>query len=441
MTERFARQGTNVTIWPGAKVVQRERIELGSHVIIDDFAFVMGGRATRIGSYVHIASHVSITGGGELEMGDFSGLSSGVRIYTGNDDYKGGCLTNPTVPAPFRVAERSKVAIGRHAIVGANAVVLPGVTIGEGAAIGACALVRRDCDPWTIYAGVPARAIGPRPKERILALEEELMERNREIAVTICCLTYNHAGFIRETLDGFLMQKTAFPFEVVVHDDASTDGTADILREYADRFPGVVRPLFERENQFRRTGVYPIVSCYREARGRYIAECDGDDYWTDPLKLQKQVDYMEAHPDCALCHHDYEILQDGKRRRPAGDERPRDYTALELIGLPIGGYGIGYATRLWRNVYGPGRAADFDAFVGDYPLLVMMGLHGRCGYVPGIAPSVYRRKHGANSWCSLPPDEMGRRVRQMHRRIYDARVERGNPRYIEIRRGFLEGGA
>jgi galactoside O-acetyltransferase len=123
---------------------------------------------------VHIASFVSITGGGELVMEDFSGLSSGVRVFTGNEDYSGKCLTNPTVPAPYRVPERSFVRIGRHAIVGANAVILPGVEIGEGAVVGANSLVHKHCKPWTVYFGSPARPIKRRPNTRMEELEAEL---------------------------------------------------------------------------------------------------------------------------------------------------------------------------------------------------------------------------------------------------------------------------
>ena len=107
-------------------------------------------------------------------MGDFSALSGGVRVYTGTDDYLGGSLTNPTVPAPFRVAIRSSVRIEKHAIVGANSVSLPGVVVGEGAAIGANSLIKQDCDPWTIYAGTPARAIKVRRRHQILQLEAKL---------------------------------------------------------------------------------------------------------------------------------------------------------------------------------------------------------------------------------------------------------------------------
>ena len=123
--------------------------------------------------------------------------------------------------------------------------------------------------------------------------------------VSICCLTYNHARFVRQCLDGFLMQKTDFPFEILVHDDASTDGTDDILREYEAKYPDKVFALYEKENRFTHgyRGRMDIVFNYSRARGKYIASCEGDDYWTDPLKLQKQVDFMESHPEYSICFH------------------------------------------------------------------------------------------------------------------------------------------
>ncbi|MBI4325125.1 MAG: acyltransferase [Chloroflexi bacterium] len=173
----FASVGQDVTVWPLAKVVFPEKITVGDCVIIDDFVFIMGGNRTSIGSFVHIAAFCSIAGGGELCMADFTGLSGGVRVYTGNEDYSGGCLTNPTVPPPFRMPVRSKVVIEKHAIVGANSVILPGVTIGEGAVVGANSLVTKNCQPWTVYFGSPALAIGSRPAEKIRTLELSLREQ------------------------------------------------------------------------------------------------------------------------------------------------------------------------------------------------------------------------------------------------------------------------
>lgn len=171
---RFARVGQDVSIWPIAKIVSPEVISIGDSVVIDDFAFLMGGSKTTIGSFVHIGSFTSIVGGGEFVMEDFAGLSGGVRVYTGNEDYSGGCLTNPTVSSPYRVPIRSFVHMKKHSIVGANAVILPGVVIGEGAVVGATSLVTKDCKPWTVYVGSPARELKCRPRERILELEFQL---------------------------------------------------------------------------------------------------------------------------------------------------------------------------------------------------------------------------------------------------------------------------
>ena len=121
--------------------------------------------------------------------------------------------------------------------------------------------------------------------------------------VSICCAAYNQAEYIRATLEGFVMQKTDFPFEIVIHDDASTDGTADIIREYEKKYPELIKPEYEVSNQFGTGKVYNIP----RAKGTYIAMCEGDDYWTDSLKLQMQVDYMEKHSDCSLCCHHVDI--------------------------------------------------------------------------------------------------------------------------------------
>jgi acetyltransferase-like isoleucine patch superfamily enzyme len=167
------RVGEDVTIWPLAKIVTPENIVLGDSVIIDDLVLLFGGKNTQIGSFVHIGSFTSILGGGELTMGDFTGIGSGCRIITGGEDFSGGHLTNPTVDSPFRIPIRSFVEIGKHAIITTNVVILSGVKIGEGVVVGANSLVRNDCDPWTIYAGSPAKPIRSRPKEKILALEAE----------------------------------------------------------------------------------------------------------------------------------------------------------------------------------------------------------------------------------------------------------------------------
>ena len=138
-------------IYPTCRIVAAPgAFSVGERAQLDDFVFVNAGRACRIGRFVHIASFVSVIGGGEFSIDDFSGLSAGCRVVTGSDDYSGPFLTNPTVPREFTNHRISHVTIGRHVIVGTNTVILPGVTIGEGAAIGACAVVRRDVPPWGV---------------------------------------------------------------------------------------------------------------------------------------------------------------------------------------------------------------------------------------------------------------------------------------------------
>jgi acetyltransferase-like isoleucine patch superfamily enzyme len=170
----FRSVGRDVVVHAMARIIGPESVALGDSVIIDDFVFLMGGQETRLGSFIHIGAFSSLAGGGRLVMEDFAGLSGGVRVYTGNEDYLGGSLTNPAVPAPYRVPIRSFVHVGKHAIVGANSVILPGVTVGEGAVIGANSLVTKDCAPWTISIGSPARPLRERPRDVILAKEREL---------------------------------------------------------------------------------------------------------------------------------------------------------------------------------------------------------------------------------------------------------------------------
>lgn len=130
--------------------------------------------------------------------------------------------------------------------------------------------------------------------------------------VSVCCITYNHAPFIRQCLDGFMMQQTDFPFEVLIHDDASTDGTADIIREYEEKYRGIIKPIYQQENQYSKS--IPISATYNfpRAQGKYIALCEGDDYWTDPYKLQKQVDFLEANPSYGIVYTDIDMYFQNK---------------------------------------------------------------------------------------------------------------------------------
>ncbi|MDE4907357.1 glycosyltransferase [Methanogenium marinum] len=128
------------------------------------------------------------------------------------------------------------------------------------------------------------------------------MNETQDPLVSICCITYNHEKYIRDSIEGFLMQKTDFSFEIIIHDDASTDKTADIVREYEMKYPNLIKPIYQTENQYSK-GEQIFPNAYMEAKGKYFALCEGDDYWIDPCKLQKQIDAMEKHPECNICFH------------------------------------------------------------------------------------------------------------------------------------------
>ena len=131
---------------------------------------------------------------------------------------------------------------------------------------------------------------------------------DKEILVTVICLTYNHEKYIRECIDGFVMQKTNFAYEVIIHDDASTDNTAEIIKEYQQKYPDIIIPILQTENQYSKKVPIGKTFIYPRAKGKYIALCEGDDYWIDPYKLQKQVDFLEDNPDYVLSHTSFQYL-------------------------------------------------------------------------------------------------------------------------------------
>lgn len=130
-----------------------------------------------------------------------------------------------------------------------------------------------------------------------------------EIMVSICCITYNQEKYIRQALDSFLMQKTNFKYEIIIHDDASTDNTANIIREYEKKYPDIIKPIYQKENQYSK-GNSPNLITFKNAKGKYIALCEGDDYWIDKNKLQIQTDYMEENEKCTFCFHNAMIFDD-----------------------------------------------------------------------------------------------------------------------------------
>ncbi len=134
--------------------------------------------------------------------------------------------------------------------------------------------------------------------------QNNVLTDNKPPLVSICCLVYNHEEYLKQALDSFLMQKTTFPFEIIIHDDASTDNSANIIKEYTLKYPNLFKPLYQTENQKSKvkSGMNPRFN-FPRAKGKYIAICEGDDYWTDPYKLEKQVNLLENNSHLIACHH------------------------------------------------------------------------------------------------------------------------------------------
>jgi glycosyltransferase involved in cell wall biosynthesis len=223
--------------------------------------------------------------------------------------------------------------------------------------------------------------------------------------VSICSLAYNHERYIRDCLEGFLMQETTFPVEILIHDDASTDNTANIIREYEARYPRLIKSICRTENQFSKGKVGAPLHAYPGKRGEYIANCEADDYWTDPLKLQKQVDFLDRNPDYVMCYHDARIVDESgnvvaESKLPAVDRR--DFSSAELM---KGAWTLSLS-RVVRNV---AARAEKEAPVKpmvlnlDIVSTALVGKYGKGKYLGDIRPAVYRL-HPGSVWSSLDKD-------------------------------------
>jgi glycosyltransferase involved in cell wall biosynthesis len=219
--------------------------------------------------------------------------------------------------------------------------------------------------------------------------------------VSICCLTYNHEPYIRRAIEGFLIQKTNFLFEVIIHDDASTDLTASIIEEYRIKNPDIILPIYQQVNQRSQETKRVVEIVFNYARGKYIALCEGDDYWIDPFKLQKQVDFLEKNENFGLVHGGINAY-DEKRKKwrynlDSNKNNNRNISsAFDLFYLIINNeYRIRTPTVLFRkkllDLIPPNRV---NFLLGDIPLWLDLSQLTRFYYFNEVF-SVYR--HVSNS--------------------------------------------
>lgn len=207
------------------------------------------------------------------------------------------------------------------------------------------------------------------------------------IVVSIICCTYNHENYIRECLDGFIAQETTFEIEILVHDDASTDHTAEIIREYETRYPEVIKPVYQQVNQYSKGVDIFFDILLPLAKGKYVAICEGDDYWIDSLKLQKQVDFLESHPEYGMIF--------GKVRKYIQAKKQFGSvfgSSVESIESLLWNNTIPTPTTLCRKELLLSYVLDIGKqpwLLGDYPLWIFIALHSKIAFMNGIL-SVYR---------------------------------------------------
>lgn len=200
-----------------------------------------------------------------------------------------------------------------------------------------------------------------------------------EIVVSICCITFNHEDYIGDTLKGFLMQETSFPFEIIIHDDASTDRTAEIIKEFASQ-DSRIKPILQTENQWSK-GIKPSPTfVWPRAKGKYLALCEGDDFWTDPNKLQKQVTFLESNLEYVGCFHNVTVINtynkkeslfygENKKSRPFGINRI-------ICKNPIPTLSVIFRKNTFKV------PEDYNNYVvGDWPIHILNAQHGDYYYM------------------------------------------------------------
>ena len=208
--------------------------------------------------------------------------------------------------------------------------------------------------------------------------------------VSIFSLAYNHEAYIEKAIESWLMQKTNFRFEAVIGEDNSTDGTRDIVFRYAEKYPDIIKVITSEKNVGMRAN---SIRTRKACSGKYMAFCEGDDYWTDPTKLQQQVDFLEANPDFSICFHDAIVLWDDKSEKPDYFV-PEDQKEVSTTEDVIGGWFIPTASMMLRRDYQVNLPDWFsNIYNGDWAIQMILSTKGKIKYIDELM-SVYRKNEG-----------------------------------------------
>jgi glycosyltransferase involved in cell wall biosynthesis len=230
------------------------------------------------------------------------------------------------------------------------------------------------------------------------------------LKLSILVPTFNHGKFITQMLDGALMQKTYFDYEIIIGDDASTDDNAIIIKEYADRFPDKIRAFLHTQNLGPETpqelgGKNNVAFLFAQCKGEYIALCEGDDFWTDDLKLQKQITFLDNNPTFALCHHQLEVIyQDNSPSHEFNPENQRDTSTIEDL-LRDESWFLGTASTVFRNVFKQGMPDWWwKTASGDLGIFIEVAKYGKIKYFPK-SMGCYRKHSGGMTNIHTPQNQ------------------------------------
>ena len=225
------------------------------------------------------------------------------------------------------------------------------------------------------------------------------MNSNNIPLVSVCCLAFNHEKYIRKTFEGIFSQKVNFEFEIIVHDDASTDNTRKIIDEFDIKYPGIIKKLYQKENQYSK-GINPYHTYIRpQIRGKYVADCECDDYWTDDHKLQKQIDFLEHNLEFSICGHSFKTVDSNEKLLFYDGRKGRGDHIISIEDTILNHAMPQTASMVYRAELIHDEPEFFRKLkVGDYPLRVYMALKGKFYYLDSTM-SCYRR-HGGDSWTT-----------------------------------------
>ena len=238
-----------------------------------------------------------------------------------------------------------------------------------------------------------------------------------QIKVSVICNAYNHEKYIRKCLESLVMQRTTFDYEILVHDDASTDKTADIIREFEAKYPDLIKPIYQTENQYSKGGISQFQ--YPRVKGKYIAFCEGDDFWTDELKLQKQFDALETHPEVDMCAHAaIKVSEDGgKVIETIAPKKEECVIPVEEV-ISGGGNVIFVATNsfMYRAYLIRENEPEFRKFWRiDYTMEIFGSLRGGMLYLPEVM-SAYRWL-SVGSWTTRQIADKSKRKATFEKKI------------------------